>query len=207
MGEYLASTMFITLLHAWYAPATFWCHFDTRNKIYFLLIMINFISCLDIRLSLGTKLNETNLYPVVINLNEPLIFEINNIDLFCVYDKSGSMNENRIKNLKNALNFLVDALDSGDRLSLIQFSTNAETILDLEYMDSSNKEKAKDLVGKITAGGETNIRPAIKEIIKGITKESTEEKLGRVQSVIVLTDGVLSEDGKNAMSSLLTEKG
>ena len=179
----------------------------SRNKIYFLLIMINVIGCLDIRLSLGKKLNETNLYPVVINFNEPLIFEINNIDLFCVYDTSGSMDKNRIENLKNALYLLIDAVDSGDRLSLIPFATSAKTIVDLEYMDSSNKEKAKNLVKQITSSGGTNIRPAIEEIINGINKESTKEKLGRVQSVIVLTDGGLSEDGKKAMSSLLTEKG
>ncbi len=169
--------------------------------------MINIISGLDIRLSLGTKLNETNLYPVVINLNEPLIFEINYIDLFCVYDTSGSMDKNRIENLKNALNLLIDALDSGDRLSLIPFATTSQTILDLEYMDSSNKEKAKNLVEKITGNGGTNIGPAIDEIIKGINKITILETLGRVQSVIVLTDGGLSEDGKKAMERKLTEKG
>lgn len=160
-----------------------------ENIFYIFLIIINTISCLDLRLSLGQKL-ESNLYPVIINLNEPLIFEINKIDLFCAYDISGSMAiSGRTENLKKALNLLVEALDSQDRLTLIPFDHNSETIFDLEYMTSSNKEKANSLIDKIKPRGGTDFRPPIREIINGLKKISNERKSGRVQSVIFLTDG------------------
>ena len=134
-----------------------------ENIFYIFLIIINTISCLDLRLSLGQKL-ESNLYPVIINLNEPLIFEINKIDLFCAYDISGSMAiSGRTENLKKALNLLVEALDSQDRLTLIPFDHNSETIFDLEYMTSSNKEKANSLIDKIKPRGGTDFRPPISQ--------------------------------------------
>ena len=179
-----------------------------ENIIFFFPIIINVISCLDLRLSLGQKL-ESNLYPVIINLNEPLIFEINKIDLFCAYDISISMRGERNRNLKNALNLLVNALNSDDRLSLIQFESKSSTILDLEYMTPSNKEKAKRLIQKITPIGGTNFRAAIEQIIEGLKKISNEGKSSRVQSVIFLTDGEnnYKEEGKEIIFELLTKNG
>ncbi len=178
-----------------------------ENIFYIFLIIINTISCLDLRLSLGQKL-ESNLYPVIINLNEPLIFEINKIDLFCAYDISGSMAiSGRTENLKKALNLLVEALDSQDRLTLIPFDHNSETIFDLEYMTSSNKEKANSLIDKIKPRGGTDFRPPIREIINGLKKISNERKSGRVQSVIFLTDGEVNEPGKKIIFELLTKEG
>ena len=56
-----------------------------KNIIFISLLFFGFIKCMDVRLSLGTEISN-NLYPVVITLKEPLIYQINNIDLFLVYD-------------------------------------------------------------------------------------------------------------------------
>ena len=46
---------------------------------------------------------------------------------------------NRLSSLKSALNLIIDALDSNDRLSLISFSIKAETLSELKYMNDNEK--------------------------------------------------------------------
>jgi uncharacterized protein with von Willebrand factor type A (vWA) domain len=137
--------------------------------LFIVLLYIGFIGCMDLRLSLGVKLEQNhNYYPVVVTLKEPLIYQVNHIDLFLVYDISGSMSGERADNLKNALKLVIDALDSKDRLSLIPFGTNAQTILDMKYMNSENKNYAYNLVDKQSIGGGTYFVYAIRELVKGI---------------------------------------
>ena len=162
--------------------------------VYCLLIILTVIKCFDIRLYMGAPITSSTYpqktYPIIINLNEPLINEFSKIDLFCAFDISGSMSSgNRIPNLKNALNLLIDNLDSDDRLSLIPFDDTSQTLLDLEKMTSANKEKAHNLVNAISANGGTKFGAAITQIVNGIKKELADKKRGRVQTVIFLTDG------------------
>jgi len=109
-------------------------------------------------------------------------------DLFCVFDTSGSMGGERIKNLKAALNLIIDALDSIDRLSLIKFTSNSETLSSLEFMSDNQKTKDKEIVDSLKASGGTSFQAAIKEFIDGIEKTYSPEN-GRVQSIIFLSDG------------------
>ena len=158
--------------------------------LFIVLLYIGFIECMDLRLSLGVKLEHNhNYYPVVVTLKEPLIYQVNHIDLFLVYDISGSMAGDRAENLKSALKLVIDALDSKDRLSLIPFGTNAQTILDMKYMNSENKNYAHNLVDKQSIGGGTYFVYAIRELVKGIKSVRKDKDSGRVQSVIFLTDG------------------
>ena len=138
------------------------------NLIFLVIIFAYSIKCMDIKLSLGSKLNDNNTYPVIITLKEPLISQINNIDLFCVYDISGSMYGNRTYILKGALNEIIDNLNKNDRLSLISFSTLAKTELELTEMTKTNKKMAKDIVSNSRYHGASNFIEAIDEFVKGI---------------------------------------
>ena len=167
------------------------------------ILFFGFIKCMDVRLSLGTNLgNDT--YPVVITLREPLIYEINNIDLFLVYDISGSMQfeASRETNLKKALNLVIDALESKDRLTLIPFESKARIDFDLQYMTSSNKKNAKNIVSNTILGGGTDFAEAIKALVNEIQK-AYKDKKDRVQSVIFLTDG---EENVNDLNATLRSK-
>ena len=82
-------------------------------------------------------------HPLIITLKEPLIKELNPIDLFVVFDISASMKGDRIDQLKKALNLIIDALNYNDRLSLISFSTKAETLSELKYMNDNEKIRSK----------------------------------------------------------------
>ena len=99
------------------------------KTIFLIFSIFSVINTLDIKLSLGKKLASSGHYPLVVTLTEPFIYETNPIDLFCVFDVSGSMSlEKRLEKLKASLNLIIDALDSNDRLSLIKFESKAVTI-------------------------------------------------------------------------------
>ena len=166
-----------------------------------IIIFAYSIKCMDIKLSLGSKLNENNTYPVIITLKEPLISQINNIDLFCVYDTSGSMIGNRTFYLKKALNLIIDTLNKNDRLSLIPFSTYSKTELVLTEMNKSNKKTAKEIVNNIRASGATNFNAAIDEFFKGI-QNYTKLNDGRIKSIIFFTDGEPTSAEKNSTKYL-----
>ena len=165
------------------------------------ILFFGFIKCMDVRLSLGTDLGNGT-YPVVITLREPLIYEINNIDLFLVYDISGSMYGPKETNLKKALNLVIDALESKDRLTLIPFQSYAETVFDLQYMTSSNKQKAKNIVTNTVIGGNTVFTYAITKLVEGIQK-AYKNKKDRVKSVIFLTDGIAEDNLKGILKNAL----
>ena len=163
------------------------------------------VNCLDIKLSLGTKKENTNdTYPVIITLKEPLIYQYNPVDLLCVYDVSGSMNVNKTFHFKSALNLTVDALNENDRLCLIKFGTNSVTEFPLSEMTQKNKDEAKKTVYNIKIGGGTNFTAGIDEFLRNIVA-FTKKDDGRVKSVIFLTDGENTAKETNSSKYLLDE--
>ena len=176
------------------------------SSIYYKTIFLIFsifpaINTLDIKLSLGKKLASSGHYPLVVTLTEPFIYETNPIDLFCVFDVSGSMSlEKRLEKLKASLNLIIDALDSNDRLSLIKFESKAVTIAELAFMSEAEKRNYKAKVNALYASGGTDFQKAIREFINGIDKTHSPAN-GRVQSIIFLTDG----EGGNAKKLFETE--
>ena len=176
-----------------------------ENLIFLLVTFLYSIKCMDIRLSLGTKLKNNN-YPVVITLKEPLIYQYNYIDLFCVYDISGSMlSLNKSKHLQSALNLIIDALEKNDRLSLISFEISSYTDLALIEMTDENKKKAKDIIKDYKYSGGTDAIPAIEEFVKGI-KTKNQKNDGRVKSIIFLTDGGYNSNSTAYLESLLSDE-
>ena len=160
------------------------------------------IKCLDVRLSLGAKFKDRNTYPVVITLKEPLIYETNPIDLYCVIDTSGSMDTKKLFHLREALNLTIDALNGNDRLSIISFANGALTKYNLSEMNDKNKEEAKKIVLTFKSGsGGTDYEAASREFVYKITNE-TELNDGRVKSIIFLTDGESTSSDKNATKYL-----
>ena len=53
-----------------------------ENLFILIFSLLYSINCMDIRLSLGTKIEgKNNTYPVIITLKEPLIYQYNPVDL------------------------------------------------------------------------------------------------------------------------------
>ena len=166
---------------------------------YLILLFKTKIVCIDIKVSIGKKIGNDadNIYPIYLNLNEPIINKTNPIDLFCIFDITSKMN---IINLKRTLYLIVDALDSEDRLSLILFYYNyVQRKFSLEVMDKDNKEKSKTIINSIsnTDKKESTFNNAIKFIFTELNDKYNET---RIQSVIFIS--AANNADKNPVSFL-----
>ena len=137
--------------------------------IYFVLLFTNIV-CIDIKISLGKKINDGNKrkfyqYPVVMTMydnNNNNKSEINNsIDLICIYDINDLYSEiegiieqdnitfNSLKNSSiylNSLDTIIDNLESNDRFTLILFSYEVKIIKYREKIE--NKTEIKNIINE-----------------------------------------------------------
>ncbi len=61
------------------------------------------------------------------------------IDLVLVLDKSGSMIGEKLELVQQTASFIAQTLTKDDRLALVTFDYEAQTILDLRHMDEEGK--------------------------------------------------------------------
>ena len=114
---------------------------------------------IEISILKGFKLFNNNT-PFIINLFSPDLNEKEqekkrvNVDLICVIDISGSMEGEKLSQVKESLKILVDMMNQKDRIALILFETKAELFYDLNYLSEKNKSKLKNLIDKIESKGE-----------------------------------------------------
>ena len=118
-------------------------------------------------------------------------------DVILVFDRSGSMSGEKIKQARGALEFCLNSLNKKDRFSVITFGTVVEPLNNgLVRADEENIKKALDFVRKMTAIGGTDIHGALMEAIKQAGSNDTE--------IIFLTDGMptIGPKGEEIVRSL-----
>lgn len=79
------------------------------------------------------------------------------LDVVCVLDNSGSMQGSKIASLKRAMEFVIQTLGPNDRLSIVNFNSNATPLHGLIKMTSANQSTARDAIRSLHATGGTNI--------------------------------------------------
>jgi Ca-activated chloride channel family protein len=106
------------------------------------------------------------------------------LNLSLVLDRSGSMAGAPLKQAIRAAQSLVGQLADDDRLSVVIYDDNAETLLAPDLA----KEKAtiQALLGRVGAGGCTNLSGGWLEGCKHVKKHASSEHVNRV---LLLTDG------------------
>ncbi len=106
-------------------------------------------------------------------------------DIIFILDRSGSMEGQKISQMKEAFNEVVDQLHEEDRFDLITFSSEVDTWKG-EIVDATdgNKESAKSFISLISAGGSTNI---IDALTGGLNQMELDQN--RVPVIVFLTDG------------------
>merc|ERR1719203_2013948 len=77
------------------------------------------------------------------------------IDLVAVVDESGSMSGDRIKLVRETVQFIIKNLESSDRFGIVGYSSGSRTVLPLTKMDDEGKKKASALGNKLRAQGGT----------------------------------------------------
>ena len=113
------------------------------------------------------------------------------MDIVAVLDRSGSMAGEKMKMLHETVNLMVENLKSQDRLSLVSYDSEIETVLELTSMDSRGKSLALEMLKRITERGCTNLSGGLMEGIKKLT--SRPAITNEVASVLLMTDGLANE--------------
>ena len=105
-------------------------------------------------------------------------------DLVFVLDKSGSMSGSKIEQAKQALEFVLENLNQGDRFALVTFSDSAEGLQpELTPVSTESIDNALQRVRGLEASGGTNIDEALK------VGFSLLDQAGRPKFLVFLTDG------------------
>lgn len=112
-----------------------------------------------------------------------------------VVDTSGSMEGNRIKNLKAAAKEFVKSY-AGDRenvgryLAVVDFATHVEVPLNWTDVSSTRgKNRAFEAINNLRAGGGTNLDAGIKQATSLFLKDDVKEIQKANRNTVVLTDG------------------
>jgi len=106
-------------------------------------------------------------------------------NLIFVLDSSGSMSGKKIAQAKEAVRFVIDHLEKGDKFALVDFDDGVDVFSpDLVPASPENREKALRFVDEIEDSGGTNINDALLRALKMVEEE------GRPSYVLFLTDGL-----------------
>jgi len=111
--------------------------------------------------------------------------KIINKNLIFVLDSSGSMSGRKITQAKEAVRFVIDHLEKGDKFALVDFDDGVDVFSQgLVPADPENREKALHFVDEIEDSGGTNINDALLQALKMVRQD------GRPSYVLFLTDGL-----------------
>lgn len=117
------------------------------------------------------------------------------IDLVAVVDESGSMSGDRIKLVKETVQFIIKNLESGDRFGIVGYSSGARQVLPLTKMDGEGKKKAQELAKKLRASGGTAL---CEGLVVGVNMMRNRDFKNDVASVMILTDGQANQGPTSA---------
>ena len=105
-------------------------------------------------------------------------------DIIFVLDTSGSMQNGKLDQAKDALEFCINSLNDGDRFNVISFATTVQALQE-KMLEASgeNRDKALEFVKQFRATGGTNINEALTTAVKMFSESK------RPSMVVFLTDG------------------
>ena len=113
------------------------------------------------------------------------------VDIVAVIDKSGSMDDGKLRLVKETLHFMISELKAQDRLCLVTFSTKVFTDMKLTHMTEEGKALAEDVVGAIVADGTTNLSGGLYEGLRNLHEDK--ENVNDISTVMLFTDGAANE--------------
>ena len=167
-----------------------------ENKILISLLIISlFFSSSEVD-SVTLEINKANTFinhdnsltPLVVTLlAEDKGVKINDVDLICIVDVSGSMSGDRINMVKESLKYLVSIMAPEDRLGIVIFNYTASILFELTSMSEGNKNLISEKIDELQANGGTNIFSGLQKGLDLITNDYLSGKT--VCSMILLSDG------------------
>ena len=127
-------------------------------------------------------------YIVRIGINSEILDDDDRpgVALTFVIDTSGSMRQDdRLELVKDALEELVEELDSGDTIAIVEFDDNPSIVLEPTRVDDI--DEILDAIDDLEPGGSTNVEAGL-ELGYDLAGEAFDDD--RVNRVILLSDGV-----------------
>ncbi len=127
-------------------------------------------------------------------------------DICCVVDISGSMSDQvkiqgahqketgnltQLDLAKHSLKTIIHSLTQNDRLSIVSFESTASVLFKLCQMDENGRTNALDALGKLVAGGSTNLWDGLKTGLDVLAEG--QRTSGSNVALFLLTDGCPSE--------------
>ena len=96
------------------------------------------------------------------------------------------MGGKKIELVRKSIAFIINNLESKDRLALVTFNHSSEIIQQFAYMNRSNKRDMKRLIEGIGASGNTNIVRGLEDGLELLLDRRT---VNDVSSIFFLSDG------------------
>ena len=160
------------------------------------------IRCIMSRDSLLATKAEQAVYAFVdIKAGNKTVFGTMPANFSLVLDRSGSMDGEKMDNLKEAVGYVVDHLNDSDRVSATIFDDQVETLIPSQ--PAKERDEIKRKLASVIARGGTQISDGLKaglaEARKGYAKD-------RVNRILLLTDGQTWDD-EDACMKLAEEAG
>ncbi len=124
----------------------------------------------------------------LLTLNPPFTAaKVVNKDIVLVADTSGSMQGEKMDQAKQALKYVINSLNTGDRFSLVQFNTDAESLTpELLEASADNKKKALDFIDELEPRGGTNLGDAMNIAVNILNTKAEDNRPGYL---VLMTDG------------------
>jgi len=108
------------------------------------------------------------------------------MDIICVLDVSGSMQGNKIRQVQDAVRFIIEQARPSDRLGIVVFNSTASKVLRLRRMDADGKNDANVGTLRLTADGGTSIAAGLS---MAIAMMENRRQRNKVSALLLLTDG------------------
>mmetsp|Transcript_72953 Transcript_72953/g.156226 ORF Transcript_72953/g.156226 Transcript_72953/m.156226 type:complete len:549 (-) Transcript_72953:130-1776(-) len=109
------------------------------------------------------------------------------MDLICVLDVSGSMRGDKLRQVQDAVRFVIDQALPTDRLGLVTFNSFAKRALRLRRMDTEGRDEAIAETLRLSAGGGTSIASGLETAVQVMEQR---RQRNRVSAILLLTDGI-----------------
>jgi Ca-activated chloride channel family protein len=107
------------------------------------------------------------------------------LNISLVVDRSGSMSGEKLRYVKKAVEFVIQNLNPGDYLSIVQYDDQVQVLSPSAPV--TDKSALLRLVASIREGGSTNLSGGM---LEGFNQVKITRKEGYVNRVLLLTDGL-----------------
>lgn len=131
------------------------------------------------------------------------------VNLALVLDRSGSMAGEKIAHARRAARHLVDQLDERDRLTLITFGSEVNTLVESVQATPAAKQRLHQAIDGISELGGTNISGGLEAALAELVSHKSAYSVSRV---VLLSDGqanmgIVSPEGLSALARNIASHG